>query len=596
MFLINSKKIKRIIRLAFRGFRRYRKRLLLIFVLGVLSGLSGGFGVGAIIPLFSIVAGDLVEEGNAITELLKSVFEFLHIPFSLMSVVFFITVMFIIKGVINFLYKYINDKTAAEYEEEVRADLFNKVMHSRWPYLINQRLGYVERVLMNDVTISSRMFVHLSTLIIFTTSFFMYAIVAFNISAVITIVTMVFGLFLLFVFKPIFYKTRSKSKELADTEKLVTHHVSESILGSKIVKTSSAEDRVTNKSLGYFENLKKARVQVSIYVHSVGSIFEPVGFVFVAILFGFYLNSPSFSVISFGAVVYLIQKMFSFIQAAQGSIHRISEMSPYVQTVIDFRSLATSNKEEYSGSVNFEFKDKIELKDISFAYEDSTKVISNVNFEIKKGEMVGLVGVSGAGKTTIADLILRLFYPSSGEILVDGKNISEFNIKSWRRKIGYVPQDVFMMNDTIKNNIKFYDSTITNQDVEHAAKLSNIHDFIKKLPEGYDTNIGERGLKLSGGQRQRIALARTLARQPEILILDEATSSLDAKSEIAIQKAIENLKGRVTVLAIAHRLSTVKNSDKLIVLEKGKIVEQGTPDKLLSDKDSHFYKLYNIRN
>ena len=209
--------------------------------------------------------------------------------------------------------------------------------------------------------------------------------------------------------------------------------------------------------------------------------------------------------------------------------------------------------------------------------------------------MVGLIGSSGAGKTTVADLLLRLFRPNSGKILLDGKDIEEINIKSWRKKIGYVSQDVFLLNDTIKNNIKFFDKSVSSEDIANAVEAASARDFIQKLPDGLNTIVGERGIKLSAGQRQRIALARVLARNPEILILDEATSALDNKSELLVQGAIENLKGKVTVLAIAHRLSTVMNSDRLLVLEKGRILEEGAPRQLLKDKDSHFYKMYNIR-
>ena len=191
---------------------------------------------------------------------------------------------------------------------------------------------------------------------------------------------------------------------------------------------------------------------------------------------------------------------------------------------------------------------------------------------------------------------MRLFPLGRGEITVDGKNIAGIDLNNWRRSIGYMPQDTFLLNDTIENNIRFYNKSLSQDEIVKAAQMANIYDFIQELPEGFNTIIGERGIKVSAGQRQRIALARTLVNNPEIIIFDEATSALDNQSELMIQKTIENLRGKITMLVIAHRLSTIMNSDKLIMIEKGKIIEEGSPDKLLADKDSHFYKINNIIN
>lgn len=595
MTLTNTEKINYIVKLSSRAFKQYRKRLVLIFVLSILSGLSGGIGIGAIIPLFSLAISELAGEENRIAEIIRHTFEFLHLPFNLPFLVIFIVALFVIKGVINFFTKYINDKAVAEYERITRRDLVGKLFNSKWPYLMEQKLGYMERVIMNDVFVSSRILINIRILILYLTSFLMYAIIAFNISVSITIITAISGALLVLVFKPIFYKTRRVAKELADTEKLVTHHISESILGAKTIKAFATENQVIKKGDEYFNKLKKARIKTALYIYSVSAVFEPMAFIFVAVVFFFYFKSPNFNIVAFGAIAYLIQKMFAFVQSTQSSIHRINEAVPFLQTVLSFRSSALADKEESMGALSFEFKREIRFRDINFAYNDRMPVLNNVTFAIEKGEMVGLIGASGAGKTTIADMLLRLFQPRSGEILMDDKNISEFNVRNWRKKIGYVSQDVFLLNDSINNNIKFYDDSITENDIIKAAKAAHIYDFIEKLPQGFETNMGERGLKLSGGQKQRIALARVIARQPEILILDEATSSLDTKSELAIQKAIENLKGKITVLAIAHRLSTVIKSDKLLVMDEGKIIEEGPPDSLLKNKDSHFYKMYNIR-
>ena len=210
--------------------------------------------------------------------------------------------------------------------------------------------------------------------------------------------------------------------------------------------------------------------------------------------------------------------------------------------------------------------------------------------------MVGLIGPSGAGKTTLVDLILRLLKSSQGSILLDGQNVDLVTIEAWRQNIGYVSQDIFLINDTIANNIRFYDYSITDEQIQTAAKMANIYDFIKFCPQGFDTMVGDRGITISAGQRQRIVIARVLARQPQILLLDEATSALDSESEDQIQQVIKDLRGRVTVLVIAHRLQTVMDCDRLLVLDGGRISEEGSPRQLLKNKDSYFFKMYNIKN
>ena len=204
---------------------------------------------------------------------------------------------------------------------------------------------------------------------------------------------------------------------------------------------------------------------------------------------------------------------------------------------------------------------------------------------------MGLIGPSGAGKTSVADLLLRLFRPNTeGDIFIDGKPIISISSESWRRNIGYVAQDVFLLNASIEDNIRFYRSNLSKEAIIEATKQANIHDFIIGLPEGFNTLTGDRGVMLSGGQRQRIALARALAGSPELLILDEATSALDSASEKLIQESIRALHGSVTVLIIAHRLSTIEHADRLLVLDHGNIVEQGTPQELLARSGSYFSK------
>ena len=243
---------------------------------------------------------------------------------------------------------------------------------------------------------------------------------------------------------------------------------------------------------------------------------------------------------------------------------------------------------------NVSLQGNISFKNVTFAYESSSNVLNNVSFEIKKGETIALVGESGGGKTTICHLIPNFYKTEIGEILIDGININDLSFKALRKSIGIVQQDVFLFNGSIKENILYGKLTATDEEVIEAAKRANIYDYIKSLPDGFDTQIGERGIKLSGGQKQRLSIARVFLKNPPILILDEATSALDNTTEILIQSALNELaKGRTTIV-VAHRLSTIKNATRIMVVNGGEIVEEGTHDELLNS-NGIYSKLYNLQ-
>lgn len=242
-----------------------------------------------------------------------------------------------------------------------------------------------------------------------------------------------------------------------------------------------------------------------------------------------------------------------------------------------------------------EFQSQIEFRNLSFAYERKN-VLKNINFTIKKGQTFALVGTSGGGKSTLADLIPRFYDPTEGEIRIDGINLKDISVFSLRNQIGIVTQEALLFNDSIYNNIVFGMENVSKTDVENAAKVANAFDFISKTENGFDTFIGDRGVKLSGGQKQRISIARAILRNPAILILDEATSALDTESEKLVQDALENLMKHRTCIVIAHRLSTIKNADTILVIKDGQIIEQGTHRELSLIKDGIYQKLSQMQN
>ena len=239
------------------------------------------------------------------------------------------------------------------------------------------------------------------------------------------------------------------------------------------------------------------------------------------------------------------------------------------------------------------FSRGIEFHDVSFRYEDEL-VLKDVNLKVSVGEVVALVGVSGVGKSTLADLIPRFYDVVSGKITIDGIDIRDVTLESLRSQLGVVTQQTFLFNDTVRNNIAYGDRTKTMDQIVTAARAAHAHDFILSLPQGYDTMVGELGMRLSGGQRQRLAIARALLKDPPILILDEATSSLDVESERLVQRALETLMANRTTLVIAHRLSTIRRSDRIAVLSEGAIIEQGSHEQLLA-MDAEYSRLYSLQ-
>jgi subfamily B ATP-binding cassette protein MsbA len=293
--------------------------------------------------------------------------------------------------------------------------------------------------------------------------------------------------------------------------------------------------------------------------------------------------------------LFILFRLVPSIQEMSGDLAKISSFEGSMDNVKEL--LKTENKPYLqNGKAQFTgLKKAIEFVSVDFGYDSSDLVLNNITLTIEKGQTVALVGASGAGKTTLADLIPRFYDPTQGKVLIDGVDLREFDINSVRRKMAVVSQDTFIFNTSVRNNIAYGTEGADNEAIQEAARLANALEFILEMPEGFDTQLGDRGVRLSGGQRQRIAIARSVLRDPEILILDEATSALDSVSERLIQESLEKLSVGRTVIAIAHRLSTIVRADKVVVLEQGRIVEQGEYQELLEQRGK-LWKYHQIQH
>lgn len=416
-----------------------------------------------------------------------------------------------------------------------------------------------------------------------------------------TLFTIVFAPIMLWIMGRIGRRLKERSLEAQVLWSDTMSQVEETLGGLRVIKAFLAEkkmserfDRVTGKMRD--KNIKVATRQA--LAHPVS---EFLGTMMIAIVlwFGGILILNEHAPIDAPTFIYYLVILYSVIQpikelskAAYGIPKGMASMER-INRILE----TENNIKEYAEPESLDsFNDCIEFKNVSFHYEDGCKtVVDNVNLKIHKGQTIAIVGASGAGKSTLVDLIPRFFDVNEGSITIDGKDIRKVSIHDLRSIMGNVNQDPILFNDSIFNNIAFGVENATMDEVIEAAKIANAHEFIVEKEQGYDTNIGDRGVKLSGGQRQRISIARAILKNPPILILDEATAALDTESERIVQEALERLMSSRTTIAIAHRLSTIRNADEIIVMDEGRIVERGKHAELI-EKNGYYKKLNDMQS
>lgn len=370
--------------------------------------------------------------------------------------------------------------------------------------------------------------------------------------------------------------------------------IEETLGGIRIIKAFNAEKKIERKFNAENDGLLKLKNKANRRRDLASPVSETMGVtaVLCILYYGGRLvleNNTAFALNAgdFIAYIAIFSQLIQPLKALSNASYNIQKGSASIERIETLINEKVEIEELPGAKVLENFTDSIELRNVSFGYQDQP-ILNNINLRIKKGQTIALVGSSGAGKSTLADLIPRFIDASSGEVLIDGVNIKEYTLHSIRNQMGIVTQEAILFNDTIANNIALGVDTAEDSAIEMAATIANAHSFIQKKEEGYLSNVGDRGMKLSGGERQRLTIARAVLKNPPILILDEATSSLDTESERLVQDAINNLMSNRTSIVIAHRLSTIRHADEIIVLQKGSIVERGTHDELIVQQG--FYK------
>lgn len=505
-----------------------------------------------------------------------------------------------LKNVFGYLQAYLMAKVEQGVIRDIRDDLYKHINTLSLSYFHKTRTGQIISRITNDVTlVNGGISASFVTLIKNPLIILVSVSIAIILSWKLTLIALVVAPFSMALIGWIGLKLRKQSAisqaKMAD----VTSVLQETLSGVRVVKAFAMEAFEIKKFMAETQRFYKTLLKITRIRNLASPLTEFLGtIVAVGILWfggqevlqGRMLAPEEF--ILFLLVIFSIMQPVKELSSVNNRIQEALAAGERIFQVLDVQPEIQNVPEPV---VLKSFEKQVKFEHVDFRYKKSQElVLSDISLEVKKGEILAIVGPSGAGKSTLVDMVPRFYDPVSGRILIDGIDLRQIDISSLRRLMGIVTQETILFNDTVRNNIAYGSEAIPMEEIERAATVANAHRFIEELPQGYETNIGERGVTLSGGQRQRLAIARAVLKNPPILILDEATSALDTESELLVQQAIERLMENRTSFVIAHRLSTILNADRIIVLDKGRLVEQGTHDELL-ELGGLYKKLYDMQ-
>ncbi|CXI02050.1 Lipid A export ATP-binding/permease protein MsbA [Staphylococcus aureus] len=566
----------------------YKYRIFATIIVGIIK-----FGIPMLIPLLIKYAIDGVINNHALTTDEK-----VHHLTIAIGIALFIFV--IVRPPIEFIRQYLAQWTSNKILYDIRKKLYNHLQALSARFYANNQVGQVISRVINDVEqtkgfiLTGLMNIWLDCItIIIALSIMFFLDVKLTLAAL-----FIFPFYILTVY--VFFGrlrklTRERSQALAE----VQGFLHERVQGISVVKSFAIEDNEAKnfdkKNTNFLTRALK-HTRWNAYSFAAINTVTDIGPIIVIGVGAYLAISGSITVGTLAAFVGYLELLFGPLRRLVASFTTLTQSFASMDRVFQLID------EDYDikngvGAQPIEIKQgRIDIDHVSFQYNDNeAPILKDINLSIEKGETVAFVGMSGGGKSTLINLIPRFYDVTSGQILIDGHNIKDFLTGSLRNQIGLVQQDNILFSDTVKENILLGRPTATDEEVVEAAKMANAHDFIMNLPQGYDTEVGERGVKLSGGQKQRLSIARIFLNNPPILILDEATSALDLESESIIQEALDVLSKDRTTLIVAHRLSTITHADKIVVIENGHIVETGTHRELMS-KQGAYEHLYSIQN
>lgn len=566
----------------------YRYRIIATIIVGIIK-----FGIPMLIPLLIKYAIDGVINNHSLTNQEK----FSHLGVAI-GIALFIFV--IVRPPIEFIRQYLAQWTSNKILYDIRKQLYNHLQALSARFYANNQVGQVISRVINDVEqtkdfiLTGLMNIWLDCItIIIALSIMFFLDVKLTFAAI-----FIFPFYILtvyFFFGRLRKLTRVRSQALAE----VQGFLHERVQGMSVIKSFAIED---NEAKNFDNNNKNFLQRAFQHTRWNAYSFAAINTVtdlgpIIVIGAGSYLAiTGSITVGTLAAFVGYLEQLFGPLRRLVSSFTTLTQSFASMDRVFQLMDEDYDIKNGIGAQPIKISEGQIDLKHVSFKYNENEKeVLHDINLTINKGETVAFVGMSGGGKSTLINLIPRFYDVTQGEILIDHHNVKDFLTGSLRNQIGLVQQDNILFSDTVKENILLGRPDATDDEVVEAAKMANAHDFISNLPNGYDTEVGERGVKLSGGQKQRLSIARIFLNNPPVLILDEATSALDLESEAIIQEALDVLSKDRTTLIVAHRLSTITHADRIVVMENGRIVETGTHQQLINKRGAYEH-LYSIQN
>lgn len=505
--------------------------------------------------------------------------------------------IYFIKMLLNYFVQYYGHVMGVRMQAQMRSDMFNKLESLPFGFFDDNETGKIMSRMTNDLMDISELAHHgPENLIISSASVIIAFIYLSTVNIYLALVSFVCVPFLIGISGALRKKMRKAFMDSRVSIAEINASLESSISGIRVTKSfnNSAEERkkfeIGNKK---FVSARKDAYKAMGQFHSGNTFVTDIFNVVVLIAGGLFLYRGKINLGDYSAFIISINMFVSPVLNLIGFMEQYQNGVTGFERFIDIMDSEPEKDSEGAKDAGT-LSGRIEFKNVSYAYDGENDVLDNVSFVIEKGKKFALVGPSGGGKTTICHLIPHFYDVTDGEIFIDGKEIHTMTMESLRKNIGIVQQDIYLFNASVKDNILYGRLDATDEEVVEAAKKASIHDYIMSLPNGYDTQIGERGIRLSGGQKQRLSIARVFLKNPPILILDEATSALDNSTEILIQQALDSLCEGRTTLIVAHRLSTIKNADEIAVVADGKITEQGSHGELIS-RNGMYAQLYKLQ-